>query len=182
MLVNIKNLPQITNDGPPENLIAWLNNQSSLSNKLKSITGDATLEVLHESWRKPNSWEEDILGLYNEPLFAREILILSHEQACWYGRTIVPYATYHAHKTLFARLDTEPLGKLIYGNSEVKRLMLFNYAINKECLEYYWLPKYLQKSDETFWLRFSIFSLNELFFCLNEILLPELKGLKTCVG
>ncbi|MBA3536402.1 MAG: chorismate lyase [Tatlockia sp.] len=174
MIIQFDKLLKI-NHSPPEKLKSWLNHNSSLTEKLKTLSGEAELQVLKQSWTLPNWWDKFTLGLAALPVIHRDILMHSCKIPCWFARTIIPNDSYQANRSFFDRLEQESLGSIVFNEPNIKRIVLHHYAIDEFCLEYYWLPVALQQSTIPFWTRFSIFSFPDgTCFCLVEILLPGL--------
>lgn len=141
-------------------LDSWLFCNTSLTEKLKNISGEARLEVLRNQ-------EGDI--------YEREILMWSNEQPCWYAKTQIPKETYDAHDSLFMRLHSESLGALIYHNTLIQRISLRPYKISKQDLSFTWLKPEWYKAESVLWLRSSEFLCADKHpFYLYEIYLPGL--------
>ncbi|CDZ79173.1 4-hydroxybenzoate synthetase (chorismate lyase) [Legionella massiliensis] len=174
MSIQINNLMKVDSLSP-EILKPWLHHSSSLTDKLRTQSGDAELQVLKQSWSQPSWWDKFTLGLALVPVVHRDILMFSHKTACWFARTIIPEYTYRANRLFFDRLSQESLGVIVFNEPSIERTILLNYAINPHCLEYQWLPKSLGELDETLWLRLSVFTIEKTStFYLVEIFLPGL--------
>jgi chorismate--pyruvate lyase len=159
----------------PEALLPWLTHQDSLTELLKSKAGDARLALLRQAWDAPNWWDKQTFVLDDSPLIHREILMWAHKDPCWYARTIIPQATYQLEPAFFDRLQSEPLGALIFNEDKIKRIALTPYPISKETIEYHWVTPHITPLGEYLWARQSLFTFcEEGFFCLIEIFLPAL--------
>ncbi|WP_147292333.1 chorismate--pyruvate lyase family protein [Legionella hackeliae] len=161
-------------DSPPEMLLSWLSHPFSLTEKLKNERGEAVLTVLRQEWDACSWWDRCVLGLMDNPVMHREILMTAQNKPCWYARTIIPHSCYERGDLFFKRLEHESLGVIVFSNPAIKRECIIYYPINSSFLEYYWLPPHLREENEDLWIRLSLFSLQKTFFCLIEILLPEL--------
>lgn len=160
---------------PPNELIPWLCHQNSLTDKLRTQTGDAQLEVLEQHWTLPSWWDKFTLGLSTEVVMHRNILMFSQQIPCWFARTIVPEHSYRENRHFFNRLTQESLGVIIFNEPKIKRTQLLNYSINENCIEYHWLLPLLMNKNEQLWIRLSVFTIADLSsFYLVEILLPGL--------
>ncbi len=167
----------ITQTQPNQVLLPWLTYTDYLMHRLKEISGQAQLHVLHQEWTKPNWWDRQVLQIDCNQVMHREILITSQEKYCWYARTIIPDTTYKADLSLFSRLKDEPLGNLIFKGSMIKRHSLLNYVINPHSIEYYWLTENMKATQSELWVRLSEFKLKiTLPFYLIEILLPGIEA------
>ncbi len=159
----------------PLHLKPWLTYSFSLTEKLRKETGEAILQVLNQHWLKPNWWDKFRLGLQSAKVMHREILMLSQEIPCWYGRTIIPEESYLAHPAFFEQLAREPLGALVFKDKAVCRNKLIIYPIDQQCIEYYWLLENWHQKNTQLWSRLSEFTfLDASSFYLVEILLPGL--------
>ncbi|MBA2711051.1 MAG: chorismate lyase [Tatlockia sp.] len=167
------------NHSPPEAIKSWLFHNSSLTEKLKTESGEAKLQVLSQNWIRPNWWEKFTFEIAVESVIHRDILMFSQNLPCWFGRTIIPHDTFQANRFFFDRLSNESIGLIIFNEPKIKRDLLHAYSIDKGFLEYQWLPESLKNGNEQFWLRLSVFSLpDEHCFYLVEILLPGLMRVK----
>ena len=160
---------------PPKSLLPWLNCESFLTAKLKAMTGDATLKLLDQSLTPTNDWERMLLGVDEDLVLRRNILMSSHDIPCWYARTVLPHSTYTANVSLFARLKHETLGHLIFFDNQITRTSITKYSILETCAEYSWLRPMICQSNDTLWMRRSKFHINQTWpFFLMEISLPGL--------
>lgn len=160
---------------PPKELIHWLTCPDSLTEKLASSLGNATLIVQNECWRNTNWWEKYNLSYLQQKVFCREIIMYSQKTPCWYARTIIPQETYEKNYNFFKRLENESLGVIIFNTNGIRRELITYYPLDKRCIEFYWFGKEIKADVDTFWARFSIFSIEEKYqFYLVEIMLPGL--------
>lgn len=174
MAISIAHLVSIERD-PPKKLIPWLRHQASLTEKLKTSVGEANLVLLEQNWFLPTWWDKFTLGIIKEKVFHRKILMVAQQRPCWYAQTIVPQQCYESNTTMFDRLMQESVGAIVFGETSIKRVTLLNYGIDKQCIEYYWLPNSINSVNQPLWLRFSEFKMaNSESFYLIEILLPGL--------
>lgn len=176
LLMLIKTTQLLQGDShPPNELITWLCHQNSLTVKLRTQTGHAELEVLEQHWTLPSWWDKFALGLPTEAVLHRNIVMFSKQIPCWFARTIVPERTYCENSQFFDRLTQESLGVIIFNEPKIERTQLLNYPINKNCIEYHWIPPLIMNKNEQVWIRLSVFTIAEITrFYLVEILLPGL--------
>lgn len=168
----IQPLTPAAKHAPPLLLLPWLKHETSLTNKLRQMAGEAHLVVLKEGVRHVDWWATHVLGLEPQTVFQREIMMFSGQIACWYARTIIPHHTWCAHETMFKRLERETLGDIIFSEPAIKRYSLVNYAIDSQSIEYYWFK---HANFDSQWLRLSVFTIdNNAPFFLVEIFLPGL--------
>lgn len=159
----------------PRQLMPWLEHVQSLTAKLKHIAKDASLEVLSQHVEPSDEWDHTVLGLANQLVIHREIVMSAWEVPCWYARTILPMDTFNAHQLLFDRLKTETLGDLIFSGTDIKRMSITHFRVDDHSITNQFLTPELRQHEEQFWARLSEFSVRdkESFFLL-EILLPGL--------
>ena len=163
---------------PTSILNEWLNCESFITQKLKDLTGDATLKLLNQSLSSTNKWERKILEVDDHIVLRRDILMYSNETPCWYARTVVPESTHAANTSLFARLEHETLGHLIFFDNQITRSSIEKYSINSLSTEYSWLTPSISESSPNLWMRKSRFHIHKTWpLFLMEIYLPGLIGL-----
>ena len=175
LYTNIPKSLAVSFEKPPK-LISWLEHNHSLTDKLRSIKGCVTLNVLSQQWIKPTWWDTFCLSITNETIFQREILMESQGIPYWYARTIIPKASYDLHTSFFNRLQNESVRNLIFDNEIVHRVQFMVYPIDKQSIEFYWVNKFIPDFEGCAWVRLAEFSIqNSASFFLLEILLPELE-------
>jgi len=163
---------------PPKKLLPWLTCTTYLTEKLHAQSGNTALQVLHEQWLElATSWDQEVLQLGAERVLHRDIVMFAEAQPCWFARTILPAATYHSAEGLFARLQHEPLGNLIFQGSVIQRLGLRHYPITMTDSEYAWIPEGYHQQRKRLWVRLATFQItsSQALFYLLEILLPQLE-------
>lgn len=170
-----------TSCDPPEVLLPWLTWERSLTHKLPGAAGDARLDVLSQEWGEADVWDQARLNLSQGLVMHRNIVMWAFDSPCWYARTIVPKATYEWNENTFLRLETEPLGSLIFGGTDIKRNFLMHYAVSSSSIEYAWLQPWMHQEAPVIWVRLSEFQMKQggVFF-LVELLLPGLMEYLSC--
>lgn len=160
---------------PPQYLLPWLTCTTYLTEKLFAKSGNAQLQVCRQIWEPANDWDRTVLALEEQQVFHRDIIMHAWEHPCWFARTVLPENTYQTHLSLFKRLESEPLGNLIFHTDAIQRLSLQTYLIHAQSPEYTWIPTSLNMTADL-WVRSSIFQVKKAeFFYLIEILLPDLE-------
>lgn len=160
---------------PSPAFMEWVNYQDSLTDKLKDLTGEVQLELKSQQWCDTDCWSKNILKISDELVFQREIIMSSHQIPYWYAKSIIPQQCYNVAPEFFDRLKTESIKKLIFNEERVTRTQMFNYAINKQCMEFYWVKKYIEQTEEILWVRIAQFCFQHTeSFYLIEIMLPKL--------
>lgn len=159
-----------------EQLKEWLEHQDSLTDKLQHIKGNACIQLINQGWVHTDWWGKNLLQIKDKLLFQREILMMSHDIACWYARTIIPQKCYDRDPLFFDRLKSESIKNLIFGEDKVLRVHWVNYPIDNQCIEFYWVQKIIDGVKGTLWVKLAEFSfLESESFYLIEIMLPELE-------
>lgn len=161
-----------------EELREWLSYQSSLTDKLMKIKGDAQLELISQQWVNTGWWDKNLLQIQDSLVFQREIIMTSHNTPYWYARSIIPQKCYDCDAEFFERLQNESIKNLIFGDDRVHRINLISYPVDQLCIEFYWVKKYIDLGISRLWVRLAEFSFmqNDSFY-IAEIMLPELENL-----
>ncbi|MFT7235485.1 MAG: chorismate--pyruvate lyase [Methylophagaceae bacterium] len=161
----------------PRNLMPWLSDKGSLTQRLKQHNQtDFSVQLLGNSWIKPLTDESLALNLsLSELSYQREVLLMDGDNANVYARTVVPRATYMTMQHRFNQLGNKPLGELLFTDPTVRR-----GPIEIACLKSgQWLYEMalLEESarPEMLWGRRSQFYLNGQPLLVNEIFLPALQ-------
>lgn len=159
-----------------EYLKSWINHHDSLTEKLQESKGSTQLRLLSQDWVAPTWWDKGVLNVHHEPIFQREIMMLSEAVPYWYARSVIPQKCFNVNPTFFNRLRKESIKNLIFGNSEVQRVNHYNYPVNEQNIEFYWVKKHHNQLKGPLWVRYAEYSYQQQeSFYLMEILLPELE-------
>ncbi len=157
-------------------VLTWLRSQSSITDKLKVLAKKTRLEVLTHTWEVTDDWDQTTLSLpANTDVLHREIVMWGDNTPCWYARTILPHAAYHAEKALFDCLKHQALGELIHPHPDINRDDIKLYAMHPHMQEYNYLTRHLKDTapKHCLWGRVSTFTIRKQFdFYLLEIMLP----------
>lgn len=155
--------------------LEWVNYKQSLTDKLRDMHGDAQIELLSQHWVRTDFWSKSLLDVRDHSVFQREILMKSHDIPYWYARTIIPQRCYDLDTEFFGRLRKESVKNLIFNMEQVKRVNSINYPVDDQCVEFYWVKKYIPTIRDVLWVRIAEFSFMEKeSFYLVEIMFPEL--------
>lgn len=165
----------------PDWIEPWLTHTLSLTEKLRTMTGQAHIELMRQGWERASWWDTRVLGVDVDLVFKRNIIMRSHNNACWFATTIIPESTYDLEKPFFDRLEIGPLTPLVFNEPKVVRTGLFHYAIDAQCIEWYWALREGLSLESPSWVRLSTFRfLYSASFYLIEIMLPGLKKSISC--
>ena len=167
---------------PPSYLLPWLTETNFLTKKLQSLVGATKLEVLSQIWKNSTWWDCHMLGLKQETVLHRDIVITCQNKFCWYARTILPLKTFNANVNLFSQLQTKLLGQILFESNMVARKSLQYYPIDATTLEYHWMDSYynstLQQNNLLLWARKSEFLVDGVYpLYLIEIFLPSFESI-----
>lgn len=161
-----------------QQFLEWLTYQSSLTDKLHQATGDAELELLSQHWITTDLWSKTLLEIKDAQVFQREIIMKSHNFPYWYARTIIPQTCYELDPNFFNRLQKESVRNLIFNEQRVQRVNAINYPVDEQCVEFYWVKKYINTAQDPFWVRIAEFLFQQkASFYLVEIMFAELGSL-----
>lgn len=160
-----------------ERLKEWREYQHSLTDKLIMIKGTSKLDLVFQNWVKPGWWDTYFLQINDQLIYQREIIMRHEETAYWYARTLIPQKCYELDSVFFNRLNQESVKNLIFGESKVQCINRICYPVNSQCLEFYWVKKYISGIDGVLWLRLAEYEFQQrASFYLMELLLPELEN------
>ena len=155
----------------PSVLRSWLYCESSLTDKLRMLTGDARLSIIREGFEAVDALD------YR----SREIEMYSHGVACWYAKTMIQLPVYLIHDYLFHRLNTEPLGALLYDNPDIERTIMHIEPLFSHQWPYELINASLTQGVQPLWMRQSTFSIKKRdTFTLTEVFLPGLLRIIAC--
>lgn len=145
---------------PASALQPWLNHAGSITEKAATLGWSPQLQVLSEQWRSR--------------LYERRIMMFCQNVPAWYGRSLVPLATYQANEVLFKNLLSKPLGSVLFNNANIVLVSRFIKPVKASAL-----PSALNINNTgcPLWSRVSTFNIQALPLYLEEIFLPEMMSL-----
>ena len=161
---------------PPKYLLDWLSYTDMLTDKLKQSSDNVQLTLLSQQQQRLTWWDRYYLGISENEIVQREIVVTADAVPCWFARTVIPTSTFSAHQTVFSRLKTDTLGDIIFGNYPIHRNYLRNYSITKKNIELYWVLQHLEVKSSRFWVRLSEFAITADVFYLLEVFLPGMES------
>ena len=152
---------------------SWLLDRGSLTQRLiKASNGAFRVRKLHQSWQYPTPSEAACLGLKPRQLaMVREVELLCHNQPWVYARSVFPQATLTGRLRCLKKLDTRPLGALLFSEPSMRRTHFEVAALNNADLANY----FTSSSDRFSWGRRSLFFIDEKPLLVAEIFLPALE-------
>ena len=178
---------QFNHHAAPEKLLPWLTRDTSLTDHLFALTGEASLQLVSHLWLRSDWWDQYVLSIKQQTLLRREIVMISQKTPCWYARTIAEESTYQAYPEFFARLEHGSLNTLLFKEQLAVRESKVIYSVTKDNLEFYWIkqalshlhyPATILPLDCELWGRRSRFLIDgQAPFYLIEFFLPGLLDL-----
>lgn len=162
---------------PSVALELWLQYDKPITEKLKTLSGDAELYLLSQAWVPSTLWDADMLHI-QDTMLQREIFMKSYNKIFWYARTVISLSCYTLDPDFFNRLKHESIRVLIFDEPKVSLKQRIIYPINDQSIEFSWVKKYFSTAQGILWVRLAEFSfLDQDSFYLIEVLFPELQEL-----
>ncbi|MGD8176333.1 chorismate--pyruvate lyase family protein [Marinimicrobium sp. ARAG 43.8] len=158
-------------DGCPAELKPWLLDRGSLTAKLKRHSGGQfRVQVLSQRLAAPTLNERRRLGMKSGHwALVREVVLLGHEQAWVFARSLVPLASLTGRLRQLRWLDSRPLGEFLFGQPDLEREPL---EVARLSPSGGYAPAELQQ-DQVLWARRSVFRLNDRALLVGEVFLPD---------
>ncbi len=166
----------ITTGQIEEQAISWLNDQSSLTQRLRQhCPGKFSVRVLSQQWLNANVDEARLLGIsQRQRVLVRQVQLLCDRVVLVYARSLIPLKTLSGKHRRLGRLGNKPLGEYLFANSTLRRTQqqialitdndpLFDIARGGNKL----------KCNEI-WGRRSLFKIDQKPLLVSEFFLPAL--------
>lgn len=127
-------------------LSAWLYCSGSLTQQLKNQLGNCELRILSQTWIEADNWLLSQAPTISFPVLQREIIICANALPCWYSRSYFSHALYQKESWLIERMQTEPLGHILFTDPRIERVSFEVLDIRPEDTPSRWtnLPLILQ--------------------------------------
>lgn len=160
---------QFVLDRPPPAVAAWLLDSGSLTAHLRRVSGGRFhVQVLRQRWGLPRHSERRLLGMrQREWGLIREVLLCCHGEPWVFARSVLPATSLTGHLRRLRRLDSRPLGHLLFSDPSMERIP---YQIARFHPEQ--LPLGGLDTDAPLWGRRSCFLLRGRPIMVSEIFLP----------
>ncbi|SMN15253.1 Chorismate--pyruvate lyase [uncultured Candidatus Thioglobus sp.] len=100
----------------PTNVMTWLNDDQSLTAKLKQKFSDFSVNVLFQQQASPHTHEVEIMGS-NKQCVIREVELLGDSQVVVFARSVIPLT--NDTKEILS-IGPKPLGEVLF-NTSIKR-------------------------------------------------------------
>lgn len=97
----------------------WIRSQDSLTSLLNAFSNNSMqVNVIHESWGKPSTYEAQKLNIQtDDSAFIREVELLCHQEVMVYARSVIPRTVYMDNIATLGALGTQPLGHLLFRHA-----------------------------------------------------------------
>ena len=151
----------------------WMMAAGSLTRRLQAANRDQfRVQLLHQGWGQPRKSEARLLNLASrQRVMIREVLLSGNRKPWIFARTVIPATSLAGRLRRLARLGEKPLGRLLFGDSRVRRSP-FQLALLP--LQSYRLPvRLVETGPQTLlWARRSVFTCHGHPLLVNEVFLP----------
>jgi len=151
----------------------WLLDQGSLTQRLIDASNGAfEVRKLSQGWQRPTRTEAQCLGLKPRQLaIVREVELLCHGEPWVYARSVFPQETLTGRLRSLKKLDSRPLGALLFSDPTMQRTHFEIAALRSAKL-----ANYLASGSDNFaWGRRSLFFLDDKPILVAEVFLPALE-------
>ena len=146
--------------------LAWLQDNASLTAKLKALNSDFGLTLLGQGWQTNN------LG---DSYLAREVLLKCAGQPLVYAHTNIPKSSLIGKNQFLSQLENKPLGEAIFQQQDLQRSLIeyaqFSHKNKIWLMAQKW--NYSHQIPEYLYGRRSTFLVNKLPIYVSEIFLPS---------
>jgi len=155
---------------------SWLLDQGSLTQRLINASNGAfQVRKLRQGWQLPTRSEAQCLGLKPRQLaIVREVELLCHGEPWVYARSVFPQQTLTGRLRSLKKLDTRPLGALLFSDPTMERTHFEVAALYNDQLASYF-PNNTDNSNSFAWGRRSLFFLDEKPILVAEVFLPAME-------
>jgi chorismate lyase len=155
---------------------SWLLDQGSLTQRLINASNGAfQVRKLRQGWQQPTCSEARCLGLKPRQLaIVREVELLCHGEPWVYARSVFPQQTLIGRLRSLKKLDTRPLGALLFSDPTMKRTHFEVAALYNAQLANYF-PNDTDNSENFAWGRRSLFFLDKKPILVAEVFLPAME-------
>lgn len=106
-----------TFDEAPKSVQLWLNDEHSLTAKLKSMFADFSVTVLSQQQIKPHAHEAEIMQT-DELCVVREVELMGDGQVVVFARSVIP-VTPDTKQIL--EIGAKPLGEVLFNQANIQR-------------------------------------------------------------
>jgi chorismate--pyruvate lyase len=161
---------------PGPEVLSWLRDQGSLTQRLVNLCGDRfSVRLLSQQWVRPTSDEARLLKIpARQIVLLRQVQLLCEQQVLVYARSVIPLSTLRGPTRRLKHLGSKPLGGYLFANPRLQRQQQQLLAVtgNNPLLA----TALSGSSHDCFniWSRRSLFTLGGKSLLVSEFFLPEL--------
>lgn len=101
----------------PEAVLVWLDDDQSLTAKLKQKFNDFAVNVLSQTQINPHANESDVLNFSGQSVI-REVELLGNQQVMVFARSVIPVTD---DTVDLLAIGSKPLGEILFNNADVNR-------------------------------------------------------------
>lgn len=101
----------------PESVLGWLDDEQSLTAKLKQKFDDFSVNVLSQMQTTPHNNENEMLDFEGQSVI-REVQLLGNHQVVVFARSVIP-VTGDTQDIL--KIGSKPLGEILFNDPDIKR-------------------------------------------------------------
>jgi len=101
----------------PKSVLGWLDDEQSLTAKLKQKFDDFSVNVLSQIQTTPHNNENEVLDFEGQSV-VREVQLLGNHQVVVFARSVIP-VTDDTQDIL--KIGSKPLGEVLFNDPDIKR-------------------------------------------------------------
>jgi len=106
-----------TTSNVPKPVLNWLDDEQSLTAKLKQKFDDFSVNVLSQTQTTPHNNENEVLDFEGQSI-VREVELLGNHQVVIFARSVIP-VTEDTQDLLM--IGSKPLGEVLFNDPDIKR-------------------------------------------------------------
>lgn len=154
-------------------MLNWIEEQGSLTKRLRGIYGDSFgIKLLYQCWKPAFVDECNILMIRPDQFhLVREVLLYANAKPLIIARTILPSSTVKTSNGKLSKLGNRPLGEVIFANPNMK-------CRSRETIELtptIWSTELKKEIDinQSVWGRRSLYNIKDNNLLVAEFFLPD---------
>ena len=101
----------------PESVLGWLDDEQSLTAKLKQKFDDFSVNVLSQIQTTPHNNENEMLDFEGQSVI-REVQLLGNHQVVVFARSVIPVTD---DTQAILKIGSKPLGEILFNDPDIKR-------------------------------------------------------------
>ncbi|WP_158684632.1 chorismate--pyruvate lyase family protein [Pseudoalteromonas sp. T1lg48] len=154
-----------------EQLLDWLVEPNSLTQRLKSLSEQFAVEVLSERLVAAETYQSDIFTCTTAQLRVREVILFCDSQPMVYAQSWIPCHAHAEQGVDLTHLGDKPLGEVIFQDPQLSRqqLQVADFSANSDLQA---LTLSFNLPTQPLWGRRSRFNLTGQQIMVCEVFLP----------